>query len=232
MPIMSKHRQIFSVTSSLQYRFLAMTLAYGFIIVSLFIIGVVGPDVSEMRNEDLRSEIRSSAAQRVLEKNTWIWPAALALITLLGVHSFFEFNRVMGPLYRFQWAFKQLGAGNLLPTVTTRKKDYLKAELASLNEMIGAFEHHIRAVKQESEAALNSVADLENSFDSPGDLSSVQQELLQNHRKHVELLADAVRFFRLADEKQNGVEIQQETSTHDYNAAKESKNGISQPAGG
>ena len=232
MPLVSKHRRIFSVTSSLQYRFLAMTLAYGFIIVSLFVLGVVGPDVSEMRNESLNPDIRSSAAQRVLEKSTWIWPAALAMIALLGVHSFFEFNRVMGPLYRFQWAFKQLGAGNLLPTVTTRKKDYLKAELASLNEMNGAIEQHVRAIKRESEAALSSVADLESSFDSRRDLSPVQLELLQNHRKHVELLADAVRFFRLPDEQPNGVEIQQETSTNEYKAAKEGKNGISQPASG
>jgi methyl-accepting chemotaxis protein len=232
MPLMSKKRIFFSVTSSLQYRFLAMTLTYGFIVVSIFIIAVMGPDISEMHNERLSPEIRSSAAHRFIAKNTWIWPAAFALIALLGVHSFIEFQRVMGPLYRFRWVFKQLETGHLLSAVTTRKKDYLKEELADLNDMVSALEHHIRAIRQDSETALNSIAELESSIGSRGDLNPVQLSMLQAHRQHIEQLASAVRFFRLHDEQQKVAEIQQETSEHHNVAVKETKNGISNLAGG
>ena len=228
MPLMSKHRRIFSVTSSLQYRFLAMTLIYGFIIVSFFIIAVIGPDISEMRNESLSQEIRSSAAYRVLGKSTWIWPTTLILIAMLGIHSFFEFQRVMGPLYRFQWAFKQVEKGHLPSAVTTRKGDYLIGELAALNKMIDALAERINTIKQESEALLKSMAELESSIDTGSEGGTAITGLLQAHRQHVDRLTNAVRFFRLQDTPQDTASAPQEASEQRNERYEETKNGPSQ----
>ena len=57
-------RQIFAVTSALQYKFLAMTLIYGFILISLVMIAFLVPDVFEMNNPNLSPELRAAAAER------------------------------------------------------------------------------------------------------------------------------------------------------------------------
>ena len=105
-------RNAFSVTSSLQYRFLAMSLIYSFVIVCFFAGAVFGPDFAKMSDESIPLEIRSAAASRVLAKHTWVWPVLFLLIALLGIHSFREFQKVAGPLYRFRWAFGELAKGN------------------------------------------------------------------------------------------------------------------------
>ena len=99
-------RRFFAVTSSLQYRFLAMSLIASFIIVAFFAIAVFVPDVLEMQNQSLGLQIRSDAASRILEKASWVWPAVLSLIILLGLHSFRAFQRLIGPIYRFRCAFE------------------------------------------------------------------------------------------------------------------------------
>ena len=76
----SKHREVFSVTSSLQYKFMAMTLIYGFIILSVFVTVIMAPDVVEMRNDSLSLEVRGDAASRLLKKNAWIWPTSIGLL--------------------------------------------------------------------------------------------------------------------------------------------------------
>jgi hypothetical protein len=129
-------RRAFPVISSLQYRFLSMTLIYSFIIVCFFAIAIFGPDIVEMRDQSLSLEIRSSAASRVIAKHSWVWPSVISLIIVLGLHSFRAFHRVIGPLYRFRWAFEQLQNGNLLWRVKTREKDYLQSEEAALNKML------------------------------------------------------------------------------------------------
>ena len=194
-------RRLFPVISSLQYRFLAMTLIYSFIIVCFFAVLTFLPDMMEMRDTSLSLEARSSAASRVLAKHTWVWPAVLSLIIVLSLHSFRAFLKVIGPLYRFRWAFEQLGRGNMLYRIKLRKRDYLRTEEEALNNMLETLNGKLGRVKEASEEAFKSVGELEKSASEGNQWTETQMDLLRAHRESLQRLASEVKFFRLEDEQ-------------------------------
>ncbi|CAB1061034.1 hypothetical protein D1BOALGB6SA_5805 [Olavius sp. associated proteobacterium Delta 1] len=195
-------RQTFAVTSSLQYKFLATTLIYSFMIVSFFVIAVVFPDVVEMSDESLSSEIRSSAADRMLGKNAWVWPAVILLITMLSLHSFLEFRRITGPLYRFRWVFEQVENGKLPSTVKLRKKDYLIEEMKAVNKMLISLVGKLSIIREETAEAINSFGEVDGTANKNIEWSAGQIELLKAHREHLERLSAAVQFFEVQEKQQ------------------------------
>jgi methyl-accepting chemotaxis protein len=199
----NNRRRAFPVISSLQYRFLAMTLIYSFIIVCFFAIAVFAPDILEMRDQSLSQEIRSSAASRVLVKNTWVWPAVLSLIIALSLHSFRAFHRVIGPLYRFRWAFEQIRNGTLLFRVKTRNRDYLQTEEKALNKMLEVLSGKLEIVREATKEAFQSIDELEKAANMGNGWTKAQMDLLRAHRDHMERLVSEVQFFR----SQNGAQI-------------------------
>jgi methyl-accepting chemotaxis protein len=199
----NNRRRAFPVISSLQYRFLAMTLIYSFIIVCFFAIAVFAPDILEMRDQSLSQEIRSSAASRVLVKNTWVWPAVLSLIIALSLHSFRAFHRVIGPLYRFRWAFEQIRNGTLLFRVKTRNKDYLQTEERALNDMLEVLSGKLEIVREATKEAFQSIDELEKAANMGNGWTKAQMDLLRAHRDDLERLVSEVQFFR----SQNGAQI-------------------------
>ena len=216
-------RRAFAVTSTLQYRFLGLTLIYGFILVSLIIIAFLVPDVLEMYNESLSLEIRAEAAKRVLGKHEWIWLPLVLVFGGLGLHSFREFQRIAGPLYRFRSAFEQLEKGNLSPSVKIRKKDYLVKEEEAIVKMLASLVAKFSVIKQETGLALKSVGELEGSVGKESAWSTPQSELLRTHRRHLEDLSAAVEFFRLPDESQDAAVLMQEVQNQDTEPIREDK---------
>ena len=198
----NSRRRDFSVTSSLQYRFLAMSVIYSFVIVCFFAIAVFGPDVAKMSDQSISLEIRSAAASRVLTKHSWVWLAVLLLIVALGLHSFREFKKVAGPLYRFRWAFGQLERGNVVYPVKLRKKDYLREDEKALNKMLASLVERLGNINQATEEAFKSNDELEQALNLDSEKSEAQIALLRTHREYIEKLSTAVRFFRLKDEVQ------------------------------
>ena len=195
-------RQAFSVTSSLQYRFLAMSLIYSFVIVCFFAGAVFGPDIAKMSNESIPLEIRSAAANRLLTNHTWVWPAIFLLIVLLGIHSFAEFQKIAGPLYRFRWAFDELAKGNMVFPVKIRKKDYLHEDEEAINKMLASFVGKLGDINQATEEAVKSIDELAQTLNTDDEKSEAQTELLRAHRERLEKLSTAVRFFWLVGEGQ------------------------------
>ena len=195
-------RRVFPIINSLQYRFLAMTLVYSFIIVCFFAIAVFAPDIVEMRDQSLSLETRSSAASRVLTKHSWVWPSVLSLIIVLALHSFRAFHKIIGPLYRFRWAFEQLRNGNLLLRVKTRKKDYLQTEEDALNKMLEVLSGKLESVKEATKEAFKSIDELEQAARKGNEWSKPQTDMLRAHREHLERLVTEVQFFRSENENQ------------------------------
>jgi len=195
----NSRRRDFSVASSLQYRFLAMSVIYSFVIVCFFAIAVFGPDVAKMSDQSISLEIRSAAANRVLTKHSWVWPAIFLLIVVLGLHSFREFKKVAGPLYRFRWAFGQLERGNVVYPVKIRKKDYLREDEEALNKMLGALVGKLGNLNKATEEAFKSIDELEQTLNMGSEKSETRIALLRAHREHLEKLSTAVRSFRLKD---------------------------------
>lgn len=200
MRMSRNRRRAFAATSSLQYRFLAMILIYGFIIVTFFALAVFAPDLVEMQDKGLSLQIRSYAASRLLAKHAWVWPAVLSLILFLGVHSFLSFQKIMGPLYRFRCAFEALEKGNLLYPVTIRKKDYLHAEEKALDGMIKSLSWKLETIKDAADQALGSLGQLEKNARVGAEWSDAQIDLLRANREHLERLATVYQQFRLRDE--------------------------------
>jgi hypothetical protein len=58
------------------------------------------PDIMKLYDEGLSLEAR-------------VWPAVIALICIIGMHSFRALVQIVGPLYRFHQAFEQLRNGKI-----------------------------------------------------------------------------------------------------------------------
>ena len=198
----NNRRQSLKVTSSLQYRFLAITLIYSFVIVCFFSVGFFGPDVIKLTDKNLSLESRGFAANDLLMKHSWFWPGIALLIIALGLHSFREFQRIAGPLYRFRWAFDQLEMGNLTFTVKLRKKDLLDTEEMAINNMIRTLVGRLGTIKQATDEAVQSVDELEQSLNKGSEWTETQIDLLRAHREHLGRLSTAVQYFRLDDGEQ------------------------------
>jgi hypothetical protein len=192
-------RRFFAVTSSLQYRFLAMSLAASFIIVVFFAAAVFLPDILEMQNQSLGFQARSLAASRVLEKNSWVWPAVVCLVVLLGLQSFRAFQRLIGPLYRFRCALEELENGKVGFPLRIRKKDYLHGEEEAFNRMLKAFMENLGRIKASTDNALESLHRMEQIMNNP-DSGSVLTEMFRSHHDQLERLSAAVGFFQLENE--------------------------------
>lgn len=192
-------RHFFSVTSSLQYKFLAMILVYGFVVVCFFALAVFVPDILEMGDERLGLEIRGAAANRFLEKSTWVWPVVLCLILFLGIHFFRIFHRITGPLYRFRCAFQEVEKGKIRFPLKTRKKDYLREEEENFNKMLKVLLERFENMKHAAEGAFKSLDDVEQKMSEGFDPETTPGDLIRSHRDHLERLAAEIRFFQVED---------------------------------
>lgn len=146
------------VNRSHQYRFLATILIYNLIIVGFLAIFLFVPDIIKMQDQNLSIEVRAIAADKILTLHSRLWPVVIALICVIGLHSFRLFHRFVGPLYRFTMAFKEVRDGNLYFRVKLREKDHLHEEAAIFNEMLDVISEkfgNIQAMGQDTLQLLN-----------------------------------------------------------------------------
>jgi methyl-accepting chemotaxis protein len=196
-----KRRRFSIVDRSLQYRFLAFVLAYGLITIIILAVSLFLPDVINMNDENLSMELRGAAAERILTLHMRVWPSIIAVICIFGLHSFRTFHRIIGPLYRFRWAFDKIGKGDLNFRVKLRTKDYLIKEEEMFNEMIDAIADKWSNIQSASEQALKSLDTLEKSLSETRGRQLFPQRLLKTHRKHLETLQSKSKYFRLEIEE-------------------------------
>jgi len=196
-----KRRQFPIVDRSLQYRFLAFVLVYGLITIIILAVSLFLPDVINMNDENLSMELRGAAADRILTLHMRVWPGIIAVVCIFGLHSFRTFHRVIGPLYRFRWAFDKIKKGYLNFRVKLRTKDYLDKEEEMFNEMLDAIAGKWKDIQSASEQALKSLDSLEKSVSETRGRPQVPQRLLKTHRKHLETLLSESQYFRLEIEE-------------------------------
>lgn len=207
MTVKTRRKQYSIVDRSLQYRVLAIILTYSLVIVLFLAVCLFIPDILAMANQDLSLEMRAAAADRLLTLHSRVWPAIIAMVCVLGIHSVRIFHRLIGPLYRFRWAFSKIGNGDLNFRVKIRKSDYLHREEEALNQMIEGLSERCESLQQAGLRALGSFSAIEQ---TPSQISGDQdsdQQLLQEHRQHLADLLEQVHRFRLSDEDK----VEQET---------------------
>jgi methyl-accepting chemotaxis protein len=196
---LSKRRRHYIVNRSLQYRFLATIIIYFFITVAFLSVYLFVPEIIKLEDESLSMQVRAAAADRILTFHSRIWPASIALVCFLGIHSILFFHRVAGPLYRFHGAFKRIREGDISFQVKIRRKDYLHMEEELINEMIEAITGKLRTIQLASLGASKSWGEIEQKL---GDWKEGDKKLLGVHRQQIETLADTAGYFRLQEDKQ------------------------------
>ena len=213
----TRRQQYSIVDRSLQYRVLAIIVTYSLVIVLFLIVCLFVPDIMAMSNEELSWEIRAAAAEKLLTLHSRVWPAIIAMVCVLGIHSVRIFHRLIGPLYRFRWAFAEIAQGALNFRVKIRKNDYLHRENEALNEMIDALAGQCEFMQQAGSRALDSLSALEQGSSNDHGGQKPDQQLLQKHRQHLEDLMDQVKYFRVSTEE-NG-EPEDKSSTEELTAS-------------
>jgi hypothetical protein len=197
-----KRRRFPIVDRSLQYRFLAMILVYCLMIVVFLAAFLFVPDIIRLQDEGLSIELRAAAADKILLLHSRVWPAVIALICIFGMHSFRAFHRVVGPLYRFRWAFDKIRNGDLSLRVKIRRKDYLHHEEAIMNHMIETLAAKVGDIQQAGYDSLKSLAGLEQAEDKGTAWSKADTEHLHALRRNLETLMNSAQSFQVEEIEQ------------------------------
>lgn len=214
----NKRRRYPIVNKSHQYRFLAMILIYNMIIVAFLVTALLVPNIIQLQDQSLSLEVRAAAADKILIMHSRVWPAIIAIICLIGLHSFRVFHRFVGPLYRFCWAFEQVRNGDLSFRVKLRKKDYLHQEEEVLNSMLEMLAEKMESVQLASIDASKSLNEVEQKVTEESDLSETSKELLRIHRQHLDEMIDTAGYFRPQKTEQEhcGAQTDQVKLDHAY----------------
>ena len=182
-----------------------MIIIYNSCIVAFVAIFIFVPDILQMLDESLIFEVRAAAAEKILASHSRVWPALIALICIIGLHSFLFFHRFIGPLYRFRLAFERMRDGDLGFRVKIRKNDFLHQEEQTINEMIEALAGNIRNMQLASNESLKSLNELKEMLTEASNNWKNSKELLLIHGQHLDALADAARYFRLETSKEEPI---------------------------
>lgn len=185
-----RRRRVRLVYRSLQYYFLAQFFIYSAIIVLFLAVFLFVPDMLKMQDQSLSQSERASAADRVITLHVKIWPAAMALIAVLGLHSFITFHRVSGPLYRFRKTFIQIRDGQMDYPIKIRRRDFLHTEEVVLNEMLDVLTAKLQNIQHTGHEALSCLHDLEHRLEDRQDIQPIANHL-------AELIRDA-GYFKVA----------------------------------
>jgi methyl-accepting chemotaxis protein len=178
-----------------------MILSYGFIVILFSAFAFLAPEIIEMQDESLTMEARALAADRVITLHTRVWLTALAIVCVLGLHSFYAFHRVVGPLYRLVRAFEQVGSGDLGFEIRLRKKDYLHEEARAFNTMTQRLSGKLDQIQQSSTEALYTAENLREAIGKGDGGEDDLAELLTAHQERLQSLIDSVRYFQLSKER-------------------------------
>jgi len=198
----NKRRLVPIICPPYQYRFLAMVIIYNSIIVAFVAICVFVPDIIQMVDESLDFKVRAAAAEKILLLHGRIWPALIALICLIGLHSLRVFNRFIGPLYRFRSAFKRVREGDLRFRVQIRKNDFLHHEEQLINEMIEGLSGKIRSIQHASDDTLKSLNELKQMLNEPENNRKQLNEFLLTYEEQLNTMTNAAHSFHLETSKQ------------------------------
>jgi len=192
------------VDRSLQYRVLAIVVSYSLIIVLFLAVCLFVPDIIAMGNENLSLEVRAAAADKLLTLHSRVWPAIIAVVCVLGIHSVRIFHRLIGPLYRFRWAFAKIGKGELNFRVQIRKNDYLHKETESLNHMLNELCSKCEDIQQAGSRAMDSFKALEQRTGTASGGDNPDLQPLQTHRQYLEEVIDQLYYFNIGHGKDVG----------------------------
>jgi len=198
----SRRRWFPVVNRSLQFRFLATILVYGGLTILVLGTALFLPDFFLLSDDTLDFQTKIRASEVILAIHQRLWVPVIALLIVIGAHFFRIFHRVVGPLYRFRWAFGEIAKGNLALTVRIRQDDFLHLEEAALNDMINSVSEKLSSVHKATESALTSLDRFERLLpsDQQGAGEAEIRQSLREHRQALEAVKEKMGAFNLDKE--------------------------------
>jgi hypothetical protein len=201
MAYKKNRRRILIIDPSSQYKFIAIILIAGFIIVNIIGVAAFLPDILLLSDENLSMEIRSEAAKRMLGTHNRVWPVILGLLIIFSIVSMRVSHRLFGALYRFRWALDRIRKGDMSFRIKLRKGDYLHREKEGLNLMLDVFEEKLNIAREVAQGAAENFNEMEQELNKETSLKETYKLVLKNHRQKLEALVRHLAYFRLDEEK-------------------------------
>jgi methyl-accepting chemotaxis protein len=189
----SIQRRTYIVDKKLQYRLLGYNAIYFFITLAALSLALFTPLIFEISDPSLSPRQQAEVAGKILYLHSYLWPAFILVLVILGFHSVLVSNKIAGPLYRFRAAFQRIIEGDLSGSVKIRKGDLLINEQTKIDEMICTLKSKMGQIQAEDAAIGELLAQIRGM-----DLSAEHKAVLTRLEEHHERLKKEAGFFRIA----------------------------------
>jgi methyl-accepting chemotaxis protein len=186
-------RRNYIVDKKLQYRLLGYNAIYFFITLAALSLALFTPLIFEISDPSLSPRQQAEVAGKILYLHSYLWPALLLVLVILGFHSVLVSNKIAGPLYRFRATFQRIIEGDISGSVRIRKGDLLINEQTRIDEMISTLKSKIGQIQAEEAAMGELLAQIHGQ-----ELSVEQKAVLTRLEGHHERLKKEARFFKIA----------------------------------
>lgn len=186
-------RKTYIVDKRLQYRLLGYNAIYFFITAAALSLALFAPLIFEISDPSLSPRQQAEVAGQILYLHSYLWPALLLVLVILGFHSVLVSNKIAGPLYRFRATFQKIIEGDISGMVKTRKGDLLVNEQTKIEEMISMLKSRIGRIQEEEKAVGVLLAQL-----SGQELSAETKALLTKIEEHYERMRKEAEAFRIS----------------------------------
>jgi hypothetical protein len=114
-------RRNYIVDKKLQYRLLGYNAIYFFITLAALSLALFTPLIFEISDPLLSPRQQAEVAGKILYLHSYLWPALLLVLVILGFHSVLVSNKIAGPLYRFRATFQRIIEGDISSSMSRRK---------------------------------------------------------------------------------------------------------------
>ena len=185
-------RRTYIVDKKLQYRLLGYNAIYFFITLAALSFALFTPLIFEISDPLLSPRHQAEVAGKILYLHSYLWPALLLVLVILGFHSVLVSNKITGPLYRFRATFQKIIDGDLSGSVKIRKGDLLVNEQTKIDEMIAMLKFKIGRIQEEQDAMGVLLARIRGQ-----ELSADAKTALTQVEEHFERMKNEARFFKI-----------------------------------
>ena len=185
-------RKTYIVDKKLQYRLLGYNAIYFFITVAALSLALFTPLIFEISDPSLSPREQAEVAGKILYLHSYLWPALLLVVVILGFHSVLVSNKIAGPLYRFRATFQRIIEGDVSGSVKIRRGDLLLNEQTKIDEMISILQAKIGQIRVE-EAAIGELLTGIQGQDMSPEAKAVFNQLAERHGR----LKQELGFFKI-----------------------------------
>jgi methyl-accepting chemotaxis protein len=184
-------RRTYIVDKKLQYRLLGYNAIYFFITLTALSLALFTPLIFEISDPLLSPRQQAEVAGKILYLHSYLWPALLLVLVILGFHSVLVSNKIAGPLYRFRATFQRIIEGDISGSVRIRKGDLLVNEQTKIDEMISTLQSKISQIQTEEAALGELLGQIRGQ-----ELSAEAKAVLTQLKEHHERLKKEAAFFK------------------------------------